>query len=49
MNKNTEHEITNLDILKKLQKESGMNCDKKATPKKDEYAMLEEDYLSYAK
>lgn len=49
MNKNTNHEITNLDILEKLQKETEMNCDKKATPKKDEYAMLKEDYLSYAK
>ncbi len=49
MNKNINHELTNLDILEKLQHKDEKNTEKKAAPKKDEYAMLKEDYLNYAK
>ena len=49
MNKNLDHELTNLDILEKLQKKDEKKIEQKTTPKKDEYAMLEEDYLNYAK
>lgn len=51
MNKKFETETTNLDILERLEKElnKDKNSEKKETHKKDEYAMLDEDYLKYSK
>lgn len=49
MNTNINYEATNLDILEKLQEKLEVSKDKKVEPKKDEYAMLQEDYLNYAK
>ena len=34
MNKNINHELTNLDILEKLQHKDEKNTEKKAAPKK---------------
>lgn len=50
MGKNTEHETTNLDILENLQDELKKKTDKKEEEKskKDDFAMLKEDYLDYS-
>lgn len=45
---NITHELTNLDILEQLQEAMNSNYSKNTSSEKDEYAMLEENYLSYA-
>lgn len=49
MNKyDLSHDITSLDIIEKLEKNLEKKKEKKSPQQKDEYAMLDENYLKWS-